>query len=561
MVERATNGEVFGCFLVGPRLGTGGTATVHHARRLLTDGGEIEVGLKRLHPHLADDELSVKGFLDEARISALMDHDNICRFYEAGMVEDNYFIAMEYIEGTTLWAVLQQASSANCPPPLAVALSLTCQLCDALAHVHERVDVDSGESLDVVHRDVSPGNVMVTYGGALKLIDLGIAKSRVSEGKTKTGIIKGKFGYMAPEVLAGAPARPSADIYAVGIVAWELLTAERLFSGKDDFEVFTRAQAREIDPPSSRTPICPPQLDEIVMRALAERPDQRFPSIATMGAAIRAVATELHEPISPAVVATWLGSEAVPTPAPDGDSAATTAPHIEIEIEFEPTTVDRPPLIARETLTTRACPAPSFPLAVPAPAVFAAPYHPGSRAKRTVTILAGALLASTLLLVLLSLRETPPVISPVDEIIDNTVADPSPRLPPPPAETDPAAPAAKPPTSAGQDRMTQAPTPPTTAVTEPRPTRPEDLCLSLECTPPKRIAGRLPRSRSSRASYRAQLCIDSRGKVTSVDVVAGPKHLRRRIRRNLRRWRYAPFLRDGKPTAICFSVTSRLREW
>ena len=176
----------------------------------------------------------VKLFVDEARLASYLRHANVAQTYELGKVGDIYFIAMEYASGPTLAQILRQCQQAAGEIPLPVTVNILKQICEALDYAHNLCD-ETGQPLRIIHRDVSPANIIVSNTGVVKLIDFGIAKATISSVKTQTGFIKGKFGYIAPEYITGRiDAR--ADLFAVGVVAHEMLAGRRLFEGKDDFE-------------------------------------------------------------------------------------------------------------------------------------------------------------------------------------------------------------------------------------------------------------------------------------------------------------------------------------
>src|SRR6185295_11598595 len=217
--------EQFGPYVVYERLGVGGMATVHRALERGIEDFERIVALKRLLPHLAEDASFVKSFVREAKLASMLQHANIVQLYELGRVGTTYFISMEYIDGRDIRRILRQARKVTGPPTINVTLSLLIQLSDALDYAHLRHDDDTGEPLHLVHRDVSPSNLLVTKSGHLKVIDFGIAKAQSQQLRTQTGRVKGKLAYMAPEAISGKELDSRSDIFSVGVIAHELLTA------------------------------------------------------------------------------------------------------------------------------------------------------------------------------------------------------------------------------------------------------------------------------------------------------------------------------------------------
>ncbi|HEY4177377.1 MAG TPA: protein kinase [Kofleriaceae bacterium] len=274
--------ESFGPYLVYERLGVGGMATVHRARERGIEGFERIVALKRLLPHLAEDATFIKAFVREAKLASALNHVNIVQIYELGRVGTEYFISMEHIDGRDIRRVLRHARKVTGPPPPNVTVGLLLQLCDALDYAHTKID-EHGVPMGLVHRDVSPSNVLVTKSGSVKVIDFGIAKAQSSQLRTQTGRVKGKLAYMAPEAIAGGRDLDArSDLFAVGVIAHELLTARPLFASKNEYQTLLKVQRGDIMPPSTFNQNVPAELDAIVLRALARDPDDRFSSAAEL---------------------------------------------------------------------------------------------------------------------------------------------------------------------------------------------------------------------------------------------------------------------------------------
>ena len=272
--------ELFGPYVVYERLGVGGMASVHRARELGIEGFERIVALKRLLPHLAEDATFIRSFVREAKLASILHHVNVVQIFELGRVGTQYFISMEHIDGKDLRKILRQARRHAGPPPIGVVLGLLLQLCDALDYAHTMIGED-GQPLGLVHRDVSPSNILINRAGYLKVIDFGIAKAQTSQLKTQTGRVKGKLAYMAPEAISGKELDARSDLFAAGVIAHELLTARPLFACKNEYQTLLRVQRGEIVPPSAHNRSCPPELDAIVLRALARDPNERYDSAAS----------------------------------------------------------------------------------------------------------------------------------------------------------------------------------------------------------------------------------------------------------------------------------------
>jgi eukaryotic-like serine/threonine-protein kinase len=298
--------EQFGPYRVYERLGVGGMATVHRALEHGTGGVERTVALKRLLPHLAEDASFIKSFVREAKLASLLDHVNIVQIYELGRVGTEYFISMEYIDGRDVRRLLRHARKVTGPPPIYVTVGLMIQLCDALDYAHNRVDED-GQPLGLVHRDISPSNLIVTSGGHLKIIDFGIAKAQSSQLRTQTGRVKGKLAYMSPEAISGSRDLDArSDIWAAGVILHELCTARPLFASKNEYQTLLKVQRGDIIPPSTFNQSCPAELDAIVFRALARDANERFSSAAELRQGLVAVKRQYNLQTGFRDVAGWI---------------------------------------------------------------------------------------------------------------------------------------------------------------------------------------------------------------------------------------------------------------
>jgi eukaryotic-like serine/threonine-protein kinase len=266
----------FGKYLLVERLGRGGMAEVWKAKILGPAGFQRTVVVKRILPHLAEDPHFVQMFVSEARLSARLSHANIVHVYELGDVDGEYFICMEYVRGRDVVSVMRAHLMRAVPPP-GLGAFVVREVCRALAYAHALTD-DDGRPLRLIHRDVSPSNVMLSFDGSVKLLDFGIAKalSEASENKTQTGTLKGKFGYMSPEQVEGKEIDHRTDLFAAGIVLHEILTGRRLFKGQTDIQTIAMVREANIQPPSVFNPQVSPELDRVVMKALARDPTVRY---------------------------------------------------------------------------------------------------------------------------------------------------------------------------------------------------------------------------------------------------------------------------------------------
>ena len=274
--------------LVG-RIGSGGMAEVWKATVTGPGGFERLVVVKRILPHLADDERFAERFLSEARLSARLHHSNVVDVFGCGEIDGRYYLAMEFVHGHDL-AHLLRAHAAEGSPPAGLAAYVMRDVCRALGYAHQ-LHGEDGQPLGLVHRDVSPSNIMVSYDGAVKLLDFGIAKalSELADEHTRQTGLEGKRTYLAPEVIAGHPTNALSDQYAAGIVMHETLTGSRLFKDVVD----PRRAFLDIPPPSRLNPRVPEELDRICLRALAFVPGERFASCDEMADALDRVAHQL----------------------------------------------------------------------------------------------------------------------------------------------------------------------------------------------------------------------------------------------------------------------------
>jgi len=295
----------FGRYTVFECLGAGGMATVHRATVEIGGGVVREVALKRMLPQLADDKKTLEDFIREAKLAAQLHHPNIVRILELGRNGSTYFIAMELVRGHSLLQLLKLMVDRNQTAPIGIVVALLSELCEALDYASNAIDVD-GAQLEIVHRDLSPSNLIVAEGGHLKIIDFGVAKSVRGRFTTSSGLVKGKLGYVALEALAGKQVDRRADVFSVGVVAWELLTGRRLFTGLNEYDVVTKIRTGAKQPPSDFNPDCSPELDEIVMHALSRKRDERWPSAGVMKRALDTLRRTYRE--GPEQVDAWRNS-------------------------------------------------------------------------------------------------------------------------------------------------------------------------------------------------------------------------------------------------------------
>ncbi|MEM9187902.1 MAG: serine/threonine-protein kinase [Myxococcota bacterium] len=266
----------FGRYELLGRLAVGGMAEIYLGREVVDDQVERYVVLKLLKPDIAQDEDFVLLFRDEARLAAQLQHPHIAHVYEYGQVSGRHYMAMEWIHGVPLSSHLKRLRKRGQQVPVAVALRIVSDIAEALDHAHAARGVD-GRPLGIVHRDVSPQNIMISYDGAVKLVDFGVAKAERRLSTTQAGVVRGKFAYMSPEQCVGtADIDGRSDIFSLGIVLHELLTGELLFERPSDFETMRAVAEQRIPPPLEKRPSMPSALSDVVMRALERRVGRRY---------------------------------------------------------------------------------------------------------------------------------------------------------------------------------------------------------------------------------------------------------------------------------------------
>ncbi|HEY1552589.1 MAG TPA: serine/threonine-protein kinase [Kofleriaceae bacterium] len=270
-------------------LATGGMAQIYLARQSGLGAFERHVVLKTILRERASDERFVTMFLDEAKLAATLNHQNVAQVYEVDQADGAYFMAMEYVHGENARAILEHTIRRGWTVPLELALMIISGAAAGLHHAHERKG-KQGQPLNIVHRDISPANIMVGFDGSVKVLDFGIAKAEERATKTVGGMIKGKYGYMSPEQCKGKPIDRRSDIFALGICLYELTTLRRAFKGNDDFETMKRIVAGDVILPSVAVTGYPRELEAIILTALASDPNARFQTAQEMIEAIDAFA-------------------------------------------------------------------------------------------------------------------------------------------------------------------------------------------------------------------------------------------------------------------------------
>jgi serine/threonine protein kinase len=265
----------FGKYLLTERIGAGGMAEIFRATAYGVEGFTKEVCIKRILPTLTNDETFVKMFIDEAKIAVNLHHPNVVQVFDLGRIGEHYFIAMELVRGRDLLQLINRCRALKERIPAHLALFIIGEVCKGLDYAH-RVKSE-GRPLGIIHRDVSPSNILIAWEGNVKVADFGIAKAALKDEKTVTGTMKGKYGYMSPEQVKGEHTDHRSDIFAAGVLTWEALACKRLFKGETDLATLERVRAADVPkPPSAHHKDVTPEIDRLVLKALAADPKDRY---------------------------------------------------------------------------------------------------------------------------------------------------------------------------------------------------------------------------------------------------------------------------------------------
>ena len=298
----------FGKYTLLRSLAKGGMAELFLALQKSVAGFEKLIVIKRILPSMNQDKAFIEMLLHEARIAATLSHPNIVQIFDVGQADGLYFIAMEHVHGEDIRSVVRQMKTMSVPEfPLEHALAIALGMCAGLTYAHEKPDLD-GTPLGIVHRDISPQNVVITFSGDVKIVDFGIAKSDTKmAGDTKSGKLKGKVPYMSPEQARGEQIDARSDIFATGVMLFELTTGKRLFKGASEFETLKLICEREYPRPSQIRPAYPPGLERIVMKSLAKDRNERYQSAREMQADLEQFVREERIPVSNIALSQFMG--------------------------------------------------------------------------------------------------------------------------------------------------------------------------------------------------------------------------------------------------------------
>lgn len=275
----------FGNYFLIKKIAAGGMAELYKAKKSGEKGFEKLLAIKMILPHLAASDEFISMFIDEAKVAALLDHQNIVQIYDLGKIEDSYCIVMEYVRGKDLRTVLSRGRKYGRPLSVEHACLIAAGTLAGLSYAHRKKD--RGRELGIVHRDMSPQNILVSYEGGVKIVDFGIAKAATQSRDTQAGVLKGKLSYMSSEQALGKPLDMRSDVFSTGVVLYEALTGRRLFQGDTDIGTLELVRSAKVEPiPTSLDPSLPKALEEIVLKSLAREPGERYQSASEMEAAL-----------------------------------------------------------------------------------------------------------------------------------------------------------------------------------------------------------------------------------------------------------------------------------
>ncbi|HUJ13364.1 MAG TPA: TonB family protein, partial [Thermoanaerobaculia bacterium] len=331
--EEPKDGVRFGQYVLLEKIATGGMAEVWKARMRGVEGFQKIVAIKKILPHLSDNREFIDMFIDEAKLAAQLNHNNIIHIYDLGKIQNSYYIAMEYVDGYDLKTILKRAQDCGQPLTVELALFIASKVAAALDYAHRKRDFENRD-MGLVHRDVSPQNVLISSEGDIKLCDFGIAKAASKASHTQAGALKGKLQYMSPEQAWGKPIDRRSDIFALATVLFEMLTGRNLFTGDNEISILEQVREARIEPPSKFNDEVTPEIDRIVVKALAKEPENRYQTAAEMARDIDAVLYEMKPTPTSADLAIYMHRLAtstpmlapVPEPVTEPQAAAVPAP-------------------------------------------------------------------------------------------------------------------------------------------------------------------------------------------------------------------------------------------
>jgi TonB family protein len=368
--EEPKDGIKFGQYVLLEKIATGGMAEVWKARMRGVEGFQKIVAIKKILPHLSDNQDFIEMFVDEAKLAAQLNHNNIIHIYDLGKIQSSYYIAMEYIDGYDLKNILKKAQERDQPLSVEIALFIASKVAAALDYAHRKRDFEDKE-MGLVHRDVSPQNVLISEEGDIKLCDFGIAKAASKASHTQAGALKGKLQYMSPEQAWGRNIDKRSDIFALATVLFEMLTARKLFAGDNELSILEQVREARVTPPSHYNDEVTPEIDAIVLKALQKDPANRYQTAGEMQRDLDAVLYNFKPTPTSADLAIYMHrlATSVATPAHTMEMHAPEPPQAANELK---------PLKAAAVVAAPAIPA-SMPTPIPAAMPVAATATPAAK--------------------------------------------------------------------------------------------------------------------------------------------------------------------------------------
>ena len=338
--EEPSDGTKFGQYVLVEKIATGGMAEVWKARMRGVEGFQKIVAIKKILPHLSDNQDFVEMFVDEAKLAAPLNHNNIIHIYDLGKIQSSYYIAMEYVDGFDLKTILRQGAERDHPMTVELALFIASKIASALDYAHRKKDFEEKE-MGLVHRDVSPQNVLISQEGDIKLCDFGIAKAASKASHTQAGALKGKLQYMAPEQAWGRNIDRRSDVFSLATVLFEMLTNRKLFTGDNEISILEQVREAQVQPPSLYNDEVTPEIDKVVLKALQKDPANRYQTAGEFARDLDQIlysfrptptsadlAIYMHRLSSPEVAAAHVEPEpVVEAPPPQPPAPARPTPH------------------------------------------------------------------------------------------------------------------------------------------------------------------------------------------------------------------------------------------
>jgi TonB family protein len=356
--DEPTDGTKFGQYVLVEKIATGGMAEVWKARMRGVEGFQKIVAIKKILPHLSDNQDFIEMFVDEAKLAAQLNHNNIIHIYDLGKIQNSYYIAMEYIDGFDLKTILRQGQERDNPLNVELALFIASKIAAALDYAHRKKDYEEKE-MGLVHRDVSPQNVLISQEGDIKLCDFGIAKAASKASHTQAGALKGKLQYMAPEQAWGRNIDRRSDVFALATVLFEMLTNRKLFSGDNELSILEQVREAQVQPPSLYNDEVTPEIDKVVLKALQKDPANRYQTAGEMARDLDAILYSFRPTPTSADLAIYMHRLSSPEATISEPEPFAEEPTLPKSTGFAP-----PPVLA---------PVPPIAAAAAAPAVMAAP--------------------------------------------------------------------------------------------------------------------------------------------------------------------------------------------